>query len=166
MTETRAPVLVLGLGNLLLSDDAVGLRMLETLEAECSADPSIEFVDGGTQGIALAGYFANRSSVLVLDAVGLGAAPGTVHVLRGDAIAGMRAKRGTTSHEGNGLGVIEIARLLGNLPENLAVVGVEGANIRTGIGLSEEVKGALGSALGEARAVLREFVAESARSMV
>ena len=76
----QPPVLALGLGNLLLGDDAVGLRLLEMLQAE-SADPRVEFVDGGTQGISLTGYLANRRGVLVLDAIGLGAAPRTVHVL-------------------------------------------------------------------------------------
>src|SRR5450432_370420 len=156
MNETP-PVLVLGLGNLLLSDDGVGLRMLSELEPEWADHPGIEFVDGGTQGIALAGQFAGRSSVLMLDAVDLGAAPGTVRVLRDDAILEMRAKRAATSHEGNGLGLIEMARLLGDLPERLALVGIETANIRTGIGLSEEVEGALGLALNEARAVLKEW---------
>jgi len=150
------PVLVLGLGNLLLGDDAVGLRMLEVLKAE-PADPSVEFVDGGTQGIALVGYLANRRSVLILDAIGLGAEPGTVHVLRGRDLAKLRARRATNAHEGNGLSLIEMARLLGYYPQELAVVGVEPANVKTGIGLSPEVKAATREALWEARRLLEEF---------
>src|SRR5450756_627755 len=86
----RAPILVLGLGNLLLSDDAAGLQLHAALLAERGATDQVEFVDGGTQGLALLHYLANRRAVLVLDAVGLGAEPGSVHVLRGPAIDGLR----------------------------------------------------------------------------
>jgi hydrogenase maturation protease len=159
------PVLVLGLGNLLLSDDAAGLRMLETLEAE-SADSDVEFVDGGTQGITLTGYFADRAAVLVLDAIGLGAEVGTVHVLRGDDIAKLRARRATNAHEGNGLGLIETACLLGYLPPMLAVVGVEPANVRTGIGISPEVERGIHAALIEARSILKEVLANTSKEPV
>ena len=49
----RAPVLVLGLGNLLLSDDAAGLHLKAALAAERGTSDQVEFVDGGTQGLAL-----------------------------------------------------------------------------------------------------------------
>src|ERR1039457_4189410 len=84
VAPARAPVLVLGLGNLLLSDDAAGLHLEAALQAERGDSPQVEFVDGGTQGLALLDYLSNRRAVLVLDAVGLGAEPGSVHVLRGD----------------------------------------------------------------------------------
>ena len=155
MTDPQ-PVLVLGLGNLLLGDDAVGLRMLEVLRSE-PADPSVEFMDGGTQGIALVGYLANRRSVLILDAIGLGARPGTVHVLRGRDVAKLRARRATNAHEGNGLALIEMARLLGYHPLELAVVGVEPESVKTGLGLSPEVKAGAREALWEARKILEEF---------
>ena len=147
MTE---PILVMGLGNLLLSDDAVGLRLLEDLERECS-DPSVEFVDGGTQGIALVGQFAERRSVLILDAIGLGAAAGTVHELQGKDIEKLRARRATSAHEGNGLGLIETARLLGICPEDLTVIGVEPEMVRTGLGLSSTVEAGVPAALAQAR---------------
>ena len=155
----QPPVLALGLGNLLLGDDAVGLRLLEMLQAE-SADPRVEFVDGGTQGISLTGYLANRRGVLVLDAIGLGAAPGTVHVLRRDDVTNMRARRASNAHEGNGLGLLETARLLGDWPDEVAVVGIEPACVRTGIGLSPEVETGLQDALSEAREILRDYIGE------
>ena len=161
MTDTQSgarPVLVLGLGNLLLCDDAVGLRMLERLQRSEWSD-TVDFVDGGTQGIALTGQFSGRRSVLVLDAVGLGMAPGTVHVLKCDEIARMRARRGATSHEGNGLGLIEMARLLGDLPDEVVVVGVEPAKVKTGIGLSPEIETGMERALVRAREILDAFCA-------
>jgi hydrogenase maturation protease len=158
---SEQPILVMGLGNLLLSDDAVGLRLLEELERECTGG-SVEFVDGGTQGIALTGYFSGRSAALILDAVGLGAAPGTVHVLQGADIEKLRARRATSAHEGNGLGLIETARLLGICPADLTVIGVEPAVIKTGLGLSPEVEAGAKIALARAR----EFLARHPKETV
>jgi hydrogenase maturation protease len=114
-SPARAPILVLGLGNLLLSDDAVGLHLEAALAAERGGSDQVEFVDGGTQGLALLHYLANRRAVLVLDAVGLGAEPGSVHVLRGPAIEGLRVQRATSAHEGNALELLATARLLGDV---------------------------------------------------
>src|ERR1035441_3182022 len=150
----RAPVLVLGLGNLLLSDDAAGLHLEAALKLERGASPQVEFVDGGTQGLALLDYLSNRRAVLVLDAVGLGAEPGSVHVLRGPAIDGLRVQRATTAHEGNALELLAVARLLGDEAAESGVMGGEPAIVATGIGLSPEVTAGLGEAMERARAVL------------
>jgi len=157
MRETP-PILVLGLGNLLLSDDAVGLTLLEELGRETSND-DVEFVDGGTQGLALLPYLADREAVLVLDAIGLGAEPGTLHILSGEDVGRLRSQRSETAHEGNGLTLLETARLLGEELPNLVVIGVEPAHVRTGVGLSPEVVVGARRALRLAKHVLREMEA-------
>jgi len=148
MTAGLADVLVLGLGNLLLSDDGVGLRLLEDLRSETSP---AEFLDGGTQGLALLPYLANRRALLVLDAVALGAPPGTVQVLHGDTLA---AHRAASAHGSNALELLATARLLGDLPPSVTIVGIEPACLATGIGLSPAVEAAIPEALSRARAVL------------
>jgi len=152
------PVLVLGLGNLLLGDDGVGLRLLNALEEEFDPSGGVEFLDGGTQGLALIGYLADREAVLVLDAMSLGRPPGTVHVLRGADLERFRAQRATTAHEGNALELFETARMLGYQWVELAAVGVEPRSIRTGIGLTAEVESAVDEAGRQARTVLGEMV--------
>ena len=154
----RAPILVLGLGNLLLTDDAAGLHVEAALSAERGVSAQVEFVDGGTQGLALLHYLSNRRAILVLDAVGLGAEPGSVHVLRGPAIDGLRVQRSTTAHEGNALELLATARLLGDVAEEIVVVGVEPARIATGIGLSPQVEAALPEAIERARTVLESML--------
>jgi len=155
MAELTEPILVLGLGNLLLGDDAVGLRLLEELQR--AGDPGIEFLDGGTQGLALLGYLAGRRSVLVLDAVGLGAPPGSVHVLRAEAVHRLGARHAATAHEGNARELLAALWLLENPAPDVTVVGVEPARMRTGIGLSAEVEAAIPDAAGRAAAILQEM---------
>jgi len=153
----RAPVLVLGLGNLLLADDAAGLRLLEQLAKESLDGGTADYVDGGTQGLALVGELDGRGAVLILDAVGLGAAPGTVHVLRDEQIEGLRARRSSSAHEGNALELLEAARLIGCLPRHVVVVGIEPAAVHTGIGLSPAVDAAIPTALAAARKILESL---------
>ncbi len=151
------PILVLGLGNLLLSDDAVGLQLLQDLSAQVPDADEIDFIDGGTQGLALLPYLSERSSVLILDAIQLGAEPGTVHVLRDDDVIRLPARHADTSHEGNGLELLSMARLLGERWQQLIIVGVEPAQVRTGIGLTPEVTAGAALALLTARQLLQEM---------
>jgi hydrogenase maturation protease len=147
----------LGLGNLLLTDDGVGLRLLEDLRREAGGNGAVEFVDGGTQGLALLGYVANRPRVVILDAISLGAPAGTVHVLGEGAIERLRAHSGGTAHEGGAVELLALARLLGQEPGQVTIVGVEPAQVRTGVGLSREVEAVLPAALAEAKRVLADI---------
>jgi hydrogenase maturation protease len=156
---TPAPVLVLGLGNPLLGDDGAGLRLLSTLAEDSGARSGlVEFLDGGTQGLALLPYLADRTALLILDTIGLGEPAGTVHLLRGAAVDTFRARRSGTAHEGSALELLELARVLGYEWEDVAVVGVEPLRVRTGIGLTAEIEAVLGEAAGVARRVLEEMV--------
>jgi hydrogenase maturation protease len=176
--KARPPVLVLGLGNLLLGDDAAGLRMLEDLASSRAAawGEHVEFLDGGTQGIGLIGEIEGRKGVVILDAVGAGTKPGTVHFLRSPRAAngalyeetigggfepfgaGRDNFRSTTAHEGNARELIATVALLGCSPEELVIVGVEPHRIATGIGLSPLVEGALGAALERAALAVEDML--------
>lgn len=154
------PVLVLGLGNLLLSDDGVGLRLLDELSQEAGEwGERVEFLDGGTQGLALLAQISERPALVVLDAVQMGAPPGTVHVVRTPDLLSWNVSRAATAHEGNALELLHAAALLGDLPSEVIVIGVEPKSVKTGIGLSEALKGALRPAAERAREVIREVLA-------
>ncbi|MGA9625972.1 MAG: hydrogenase maturation protease [Bryobacteraceae bacterium] len=104
--------------------------------------------DGGTQGLALLDRIASRRVLLVLDAVALGAEPGTVHVLRGWKHAGERA---STAHESNVAELLQASTLLGECPAQVTVIGIEPERIATGMGVSEAVATAVGKAVEAAR---------------
>jgi hydrogenase maturation protease len=146
---------VLALGNTLLRDDGVGLAILHALEREAAAwGGEVEFVDGGTQGLALLGVLSGRRVAVILDAIALGAAPGTVHILSADEAVNMRSRRSGTAHEGNAGELLAAARLLGDLPERTIIVGIEPEDIRTGVGLSEAVARSVQEAVACARHAL------------
>jgi hydrogenase maturation protease len=185
MTSGSVELLVLGLGNPLLGDDGAGLLLLSELWGRLPAcggfpgrpfaacrnagQPSlpasldwgerVEFLDGGTQGLMLLGRVSRRPALLILDAVSMGAAPGTVHVLRDMEALGLDSHHSRTAHEGNAAELLAAALLLGECPERFFVVGIEPANVNPGIGLSEPVRAALRPALSAARAIVEEVLA-------
>ncbi len=151
MSEGRtAPVLVLGVGNKLLGDDGVGIHLVSQL-SRWSQDwyGEVELLEGGTQSLALLGPIAGRTALVLLDAVSLGAAPGTVHIRHDEDVLKLRC-RSTTAHESNVGELLTTALLLGELPKRIFLVGIEPAHLGIGIGLSEPVRRAIPAALDAA----------------
>jgi hydrogenase maturation protease len=158
--EEAAPVLLLALGNPLMSDDGAGQELLATLESEAPTWGSrVEFMDGGTQGLALLGKFEGRKAVVFLDAVRLGGRAGAVHLLQGNELARLGGARVATAHEGSAPQILAALQLLGEVPEYVVMVGIEPEQIRTGIGLSAPVKASLSAAAGFARMRINNILA-------
>jgi hydrogenase maturation protease len=155
---------VLALGNRLLKDDGVGGELLSLLEPFAGQwGRRVELLDGGTCGLALVGEVQDRSAVVFLDAVKLGAEPGSVHVLRKGDLLGMGSrssvrKGGSTAHEGGAKEILAALELLGCTPEEITVVGVEPGLVETGIGLSEKVEARLEAAAVRARKEISALV--------
>ena len=150
--EETAPVLLLGLGNPLMSDDGAGQEILAQLESEATAWGSrVEFMDGGSQGLALLGKFDGRKAVVFLDAIRLGDKAGAVHVLDGAELVSLGGGHATTAHEGSAPQILAALQLLGEVPRQVTMVGIEPAEIKTGIGLSAAVEANVGVAASFAR---------------
>lgn len=150
-SQHAAPVLLLGLGNPLLSDDGAGQELLSRLTSDASQwGGQVEFLDGGTQGLALLGIFEGRKAVIFLDAVRLGDKPGAVHVLNGEEVARM-GRRAATAHEGSAPQILAALELLGEMPPEITMIGLEPERIQTGVGLSPPVQAGLGVAASFAR---------------
>lgn len=131
---------------MLLGDDGVGPALLSKVGERYSRVQDVECVDGGTQGLALLGYLAERTTLVLLDAYSSGKAPGEVTVLNKSELLAPGAQRATTAHEGNAGELLAVAQLVGELPEQVFLVGVEPERVRTELGLSPSVKAALPAA--------------------
>lgn len=161
--DDTAPVLVLALGNLLLRDDGVGLRLLDELRDRLPASDDVELLDGGTQGLALLGRITGRHALLVLDAIALGHPPGTVHCLHDPLTAA--PPRASSAHEANAGELLRAAALLDALSPHVVVIGVEPAVTGTGIGLSKDVESAIPAALRVVDEVLSSVRVAAAREV-
>jgi len=129
-------VLVLGLGNILLSDEGAGVKAIEELQNKYDCSGAVEFVDGGTIGLELLSYFEGRSHILIIDAVKTGREPGTI-VRIDDPPAYFSSK--TSPHQIGLADVMGIAVITDIMPKNIALFGIEPKQLSTGLELSPEV---------------------------
>ena len=156
-TVPFSSILVLGVGNKLMSDDGVGVRLLERLEAAGPAIPGVEYVDAGTLGIVLLPRIQECGALLILDAAHFGESPGTVRALTGrDMDSFLRTAR-CSVHEIGIRELLDLARLTDTLPEHRAFVGIQPKTVGWGESLSHEVGAALPAAMAEAAALLRAW---------
>jgi hydrogenase maturation protease len=147
-------LLVLGVGNVLMTDDGIGVHVVRQLSAEQSSLPAVRLVDGGTLGLDLLPMVADAGALILVDAVDMHQPPGTVRVLRGAELHG--ALGGHISPHQVGLAdLLAVGRLTGGLPDQLALVGIQPAVV--GIGL--ELTAACARALPDAVAAVRAEVA-------
>lgn len=158
--EVIPPILVLGVGNVLLGDDGVGPRLVREVQGLYADVSAVECVDGGTQGLALLGYFAGREALVILDAFSDGRSPGEVSVLEGPTLLDFGAPRSTTAHEGNAGELLATAQLLGELPKRVFLVGIEPERVQTELGLSDSVAKAFPAAFTRACEIVERELAE------
>lgn len=126
---------VLGLGNPLLADDALGLVALERLVQQYELDASVSLHDGGTWGMQLMPMIEEAERVLFLDAIDRNEAPGTLVRLEGDEIPATLSKM-LSPHQLDLTNVLAMTRLRGTFPKVLVALGVQPLTTETRVALS------------------------------
>lgn len=132
---------VIGLGNPLMADDGLGVKVLELLVSR-RFEPPVEFVDGGTWGMNLLPWIEESDRVLFIDAVDLGEKPGTVICLRGLDFPRCRVLR-ISPHQVDLREVLSVAELRGRLPREVVLLGAQPEVVRLEPGLSSSVAAAI-----------------------
>ena len=115
--------LVLGLGNLVHSDDGVGVHAIERLQHDSRVPAATVLMDGGTHGLGLLPHVSGYQRLLVIDAVDVGEAPGTIVRLEGDALRNLPGK--PSVHQLGFADMLVALNLLGGAPEEVVVIGVQ-----------------------------------------
>ncbi|MGI9343999.1 MAG: HyaD/HybD family hydrogenase maturation endopeptidase [Gammaproteobacteria bacterium] len=134
---------VLAIGNILLSDDGVGAKVLEKLQLSGRVPLSARLVDGGTLGFALAAELEDCAGLVVVDASHMSAPAGTVCRFAGDAMDVQLSRLGRSVHEVGLADAIDIARLTDQLPRRRLLIGIEPATTDWGEELSPAVEAAV-----------------------
>jgi hydrogenase maturation protease len=141
------PILVLGIGNPLMGDEGVGVRVVEALATGYDFPEAVELVDAGTMGLGMLHVLRDREFVLVVDAVdGTGTPPGTVVRLSPADIAPNQILH--SLHDTRFVNVLEAAELAG-FAVNAECVGIQILEIRQWVTeLTPQVEAAIGTAVG------------------
>ena len=150
-----APIRVLGVGNVLTSDDGLGPTVIKHLEAKYTFADSVEIIEVGTPGLDFTPYLANASTVIVLDAVrARESEPGSVRVWRDEELLSAPPVARTSPHEPGLREALMATELTDSSPENIVLIGVVPETVNAGTSLSDAVR----SAVSEVEAlVLKEL---------
>jgi hydrogenase maturation protease len=153
--------MILGLGNTLNRDEGLGVHAMKALEDRFqsvpgSLAPEVEFLDGGVLGLNLLPWVEESSHLLVLDAIDASRPPGTVLELKRDEIPLFTGIK-VSDHQVTFQEVLGLASFRGHLPPFLHLVGLQPADISTGIDLSPIALSKLPELVARAAAVLSEW---------
>ena len=148
--------LVLGIGNILLSDDGVGVHVIRALDALESDEISrvAALRDGGTLGLSLLSEIEEYGALIAVDAVELGATPGTVRIFLGPDMDQQLIGKKRTAHEVALADLMSAARLAGCEPLRRALVAVQPESTEWGLSLTPAVGAAIPTACQEIKNLL------------
>ncbi len=151
----RTPT-VIGVGNLLLRDEGVGVRAAELLRER--VPQGVRVVEAGGVGAELLPEVEDALRLLVLDCIDLGGAPGTIMRLGGGDVA-TEGGAHVSPHQFGLADLLVLSALRGTQPEEVVVLGVQPAAIEPGLDLSPEVGAALPRLVERAVEILERWVA-------
>jgi len=135
-------ILVLGLGNALMNDDAVGVRAIEALRERYTFPADVQLVDGGTLGLDLLPFLEGVERLLIIDAIDMGAMPGDLFRLAGEEVPRAFASK-LSVHQMGVQDLLAVAELQGHVPGELVVHGMQPASIDMEMQLSPAVAAAM-----------------------
>ncbi len=121
-------IVVLGVGNILLRDEGVGVRVIEELQKSYTFPSNVRIVDGGTQGLWLLPTIQEADHLIVVDAVLGTGGPGTMYRLEKDDLPkGLRVKQ--SAHDSDLIEALNLCALLDKSPETIVVLGIQPEDI-------------------------------------
>jgi hydrogenase maturation protease len=151
-------VLILGIGNILWGDEGFGVRAVEQLHRLYDTPEDVSVIDGGTQGLYLVHFIEEHDYVLVFDAIDYGLDPGTLKLIRDDAVPKFTGAKKMSLHQTGFQEVLSAAELLGRYPKKLALVGCQPLDLENWGGpLTSPVRAAIKPAIEIARSLLGEW---------
>lgn len=130
-------VMVVGIGNLIMQDDGVGVHAIKALE-ELGFSDDVELIDGGTHSYDLIEEFCRAENLIIVDAMHTGGKPGTIYRAPFDELGLEPSENITSLHEMHFVEAMKMTRMLGYNPAT-TVFGIEPAVIEISMDLSPEV---------------------------
>ena len=147
-------IVVIGIGNLLLMDEGIGVHTINELE-RYDLPNNVEIYDGGTGGFKLIDLMHNTKKVIFIDAVDIDKAPGTITIFKSKDVRSLYPKKKYSLHDTDLLEVIKMTELLDNPPE-IEIVGIQPKTINYGTTLSKELADSMSNIVSTVRRRIEE----------
>ena len=134
------PILIICLGNPLMRDEGIGIRLASELLVHLADNPHVEVMDLGTGGFSVMHAIVGREKIIFVDCAIMGQAPGLIHRFTPEQVSSKKLRMRYSLHEGDLLNTIDLSRRLGECPEDLVIFGIEPKEISDGQGLTSELE--------------------------
>jgi hydrogenase maturation protease len=138
--EAPSRIVVIGVGNLLLKDEGIGIHAVKALQ-EINLPPDIKLIDGGTSPDLIA-YTRAGDKMIIIDAAKAGGPPGSIYRFQPEDLARGKGKL-TSAHEMGVLENLKLMALTGNEPRETVIIGIEPKAVDWGTELSNTLKARL-----------------------
>lgn len=129
----------MGLGNILLRDEGVGVHIIKTLKESYDVPENVRLIDGGTMGLDLLPFIEGMDKVIIIDAVNLDKEPGTIEIIENDDIPSFISTK-ISIHQIGLPDVLAASRLLEITPAWTTLVGIQPESIETGLEMTGALK--------------------------
>ncbi len=133
----KQAIAVLGLGNPLMTDEGIGVVLVRRFSERSNSFSQVDFVDAGTGGLSILHQIEGRRKVVFIDCAYMGLEPGTLKRFTVDQVETTKVLPGHSLHEADLLGILRLARQLGQCPEEVVILGIEPAAVKPGQVLTE-----------------------------
>lgn len=145
--QKTVKTIILGVGNLLLSDEGAGLRVVERLAKTYHLPDNVQTLDGGTLGLDLLHYLEGEDggpvdNLLIVDAVEMGEKPGSLLRMEGDEIPSTLSAK-MSPHQIGVPDMLFAAKLRDLYPPKVVLLGIQPASLEVGLTLSPPVEARL-----------------------
>jgi len=151
-------LLVLGIGNLVMNDDAAGVHVAQELAKKYNNKiDELLVLDGGTLGLDLLGYIDWADRLVLVDAVDMGLDPGTVVKLEGDDID-VAFENKLSAHQMGMKDMLLTAELMGERPEEVVFYGIQSGSVQMDMELSDAVKNNIPKLISHVEAEITSFL--------
>ncbi len=133
----KKETIVLGLGNPLMGDEGIGIKLIEMLQSASGDFPEADFIDAGTGGMSLLHLISGRRKAVIIDCCIMGTEPGTIRQFKPDEVKTVKQLTHQSLHEVDIIKVIDLARQLGECPEEIIFFGIEPETVSQQMELSD-----------------------------
>ncbi len=145
--ENQKKIGILGIGNLLLSDEGFGVHFVEYLEKNYTIPDNVSVLDGGTAGIMMAPFMEQQDVMYVIDTVAIKGEPGSIHCFTDEDVRAGTIHYKMSPHQVGLLDILELSKLRDRAPERTEMLTVVPEDLSTRIGLSATLEPRLGDVM-------------------